>query len=123
MTGVRALPLHVNAPVGASGAILGFPENGAYDVQPGRLGQTSTVITQDAYGRGPIRRRITSLRGLVRSGNSGGPMVDARGGVVATIFAATVAGGSRSGFGVPDSIVREALAKARRPVGTGPCAE
>ena len=34
---------------------------------------------QDAYGRGPIRREITSLRGLVRSGNSGGPVVDGRG--------------------------------------------
>jgi hypothetical protein len=120
--GVRALSLNVNAPVGTAAAILGFPENGAYDVRPGRLGQTSTVLTQDAYGRGPVRRRITSLRGLVRSGNSGGPMVDGRGRVVATIFAATVADGSRSGFGVPDSIVRDALGKARAPVDTGPCA-
>jgi Trypsin-like peptidase domain/Colicin V production protein len=122
VAGVPALPLNVNAPVGASAAILGFPENGPYDVRAGRLGQTVTVITQDAYGRGPVRRRITALRGLVRSGNSGGPMVDGRGRVVTTIFAATVADGSRTGFGVPDSIVREALGKARRPVDTGPCA-
>jgi hypothetical protein len=120
--GVRALPLHVNARIGASAAILGFPENGPYDVRPGRLGQTTTVLTQDAYGRGPVRRRITSVRGQVRSGNSGGPMVDGRGRVVTTIFAATVSDGSRSGFGVPDSIVREALSRAREPVGTGPCA-
>ena len=38
-------------------AILGFPENGPYDVRPARLGQTSTVVSQDAYGRGPVRRR------------------------------------------------------------------
>jgi hypothetical protein len=122
LSGVPGLPLHVNAKVGASAAILGFPENGPYSVQPGRLGQTSTVITQDAYGRGPVRRRITSLRGLVRSGNSGGPMVDGRGRVVTTVFAATVSEGSRSGFGVPDSIVREGLGRARGPVDTGPCA-
>jgi trypsin-like peptidase/colicin V production protein len=122
LAGLRALPLHVNARVGTSAAILGFPENGAYDVRPGRLGQTTTVLTQDAYGRGPVRRRITSLRGLVRSGNSGGPMVDGRGRVVATIFAATVSDGGGSGFGVPDSIVRGALGMARRPVDTGPCA-
>jgi hypothetical protein len=120
--GVPALAMNVNAPVGASAAILGFPENGSYDVRPGRLGQTTTVLTQDAYGRGPVRRRITTLRGLVRSGNSGGPMVDGQGRVVTTIFAATVADGSRSGFGVPDSVVRKALGKARRPVETGPCA-
>ena len=119
---VPALPLRVNARPGTSGAIVGFPENGGLDVQPGRLGQTSAVTSQDAYGRGPVRRRITSLRGLVRSGNSGGPMVDGRGRVVATIFAATVADNGRTGFGVPDTVVRDALARSDAPVSTGPCA-
>jgi S1-C subfamily serine protease len=119
---VPPLPLRVNAPPGTSAAILGFPENGPYDVEPGRLGRTSTVRTQDAYGRGPINRLITSLRGRVRSGNSGGPMVDGGGRVVTTIFAATVGAGQRSGFGVPDSVVRDALARAKGPVGTGACA-
>jgi hypothetical protein len=49
-------------------------------------------------------------------------MVDGSGRVVTTIFAATVSGG-HSGFGVPDSIVRDALARAGRTVGTGPCAK
>ena len=61
---------------GTSAAILGFPGNGPYDVRAGRIGATREVITQDAYGQGPVRRSITSLRGAVRSGNSGGPMVD-----------------------------------------------
>jgi trypsin-like peptidase/colicin V production protein len=122
VAGVPGLPLRVDAEVGASAAILGFPENGPYEVRPGRLGQTTTVISQDAYGRGPVRRTITALRGLVRSGNSGGPMVDAAGRVVATIFAASVSDSGRSGFGVPDSIVREALGRASGPVSTGPCA-
>jgi hypothetical protein len=117
-----ALRLNESAAAGVSGAILGFPENGPYDVQPGRLGGTSTVVTQDAYGRGPVRRKITSVRGLVRSGNSGGPVVDGRGRVVTTIFAATVADGGQNGFGVPDSIVSEALGQAGEPVDTGPCA-
>ena len=64
---------------GTSAAILGFPGNGPYDVRAGRIGATREVITQDAYGQGPVRRSITSLRGAVRSGNSGGPMVDSRG--------------------------------------------
>jgi hypothetical protein len=119
--GTPALPLNVGAKSGASAAVLGFPENGPYDVQPGRLGQTSTVISQDAYGRGPVRRRITSLRGLVRSGNSGGPMVDGRGRVVTTIFAAATGSGSGTGFGVPDTIVQDALRRARTRVDTGPC--
>ena len=122
VSGVAALRLDVGAEEGASAAILGFPENGPYDVEAGRLGQTSTVVSQDAYGRGPVRRTITALRGLVRSGNSGGPMVDATGRVVTTIFAASVSDGGQSGFGVPDSIVREALGRASGPVNTGPCA-
>jgi S1-C subfamily serine protease len=116
------LPLAVNAPPGTSAAILGFPENGPFDVRPARLGRTSEVRTEDAYGRGPVTRRITSLRGLVRSGNSGGPVVDGRGRVVTTVFATTVGRGERSGFGVPDTIVRDALGKAGGRVGTGPCA-
>ncbi len=122
LANARSLPLNVNAAPGTSAAILGFPENGPYDVEPGRLGRTETVRTEDAYGRGPVQRKITSLRGRVRSGNSGGPMVDGSGRVVTTIFAATVGHGERSGFGVPDSVVRDALAKASGPVGTGACA-
>jgi S1-C subfamily serine protease len=122
LSGVSALPLNRDAPEGTSAAILGFPEDGPYDVRPGRLGATSTVVTQDAYGRGPVRRSITSLRGVVRSGNSGGPVVDRRGRVVTTIFAASVSDGGRSGFGVPDTIVRDALGRADGAVDTGPCA-
>jgi Trypsin-like peptidase domain/Colicin V production protein len=121
-SGTAALGLDVNAPAGTSAAILGFPENGPFEVRPGRLGTTQTVESQDAYGRGPLRRRITSLRGRVRSGNSGGPMVDSDGDVVTTIFAAA-ASRERSGFGVPGSIVRDALARAGPRVGTGPCAQ
>jgi hypothetical protein len=121
VAGAPSLRLDESAPAGTPAAILGFPQNGPYDVEPGRLGQTSTVITQDAYGRGPVSRRITTLRGKVRSGNSGGPMVDGRGRVVTTIFAATVSSGANSGFGVPDSIARKALSRAGGQVGTGQC--
>ncbi len=117
-----ALTLAENPKSGTSAAILGFPGNGPYDVRAGRVGQTREVITQDAYGQGPVRRTITSLRGAVRSGNSGGPMVDADGQVVTTVFAATTSG-PRGGFGVPNSIVRTALERAASSngVSTGPC--
>jgi S1-C subfamily serine protease len=78
------------------------------------------VVTQDAYGQGPVSRSIVSLRGLVRSGNSGGPMVDGDGRVVGTVFAATTSG-PRGGYAVPNAIVRDALSGASGPVSTGPC--
>jgi S1-C subfamily serine protease len=117
-----ALTLAGNPRSGTSAAILGFPGNGPYDVRAGRVGETREVITQDAYGQGPVRRSITSLRGAVRSGNSGGPMVDKDGQVVTTVFAATTSG-PRGGFGVPNAIAREALERSRTSSGvsTGPC--
>jgi len=105
---------------GTPAAILGFPLNGPYDVRAGRLGPTRRVLSSNAYGRGPVERSITALRGLVRSGNSGGPAVDGQGRVVATVFAATTRG-PRGGYGVPNALVRRALADSARPVSTGPC--
>jgi S1-C subfamily serine protease len=121
--GLSAPALHLahDPAVGTAAAILGFPRNGPYDVRAGRLGQTREVITDDAYGRGPVRRLIASLRGAVRSGNSGGPMVDGAGEVVGTVFAATTSG-PRGGFAVPNSVVRTELRRAGGRVSTGPCA-
>jgi S1-C subfamily serine protease len=121
LSGTPALSMRVNSQPGTSAAVLGFPENDGYDIEPARLGQTATVVTQDSYGRGPIQRLITSIRGLVRHGNSGGPVVDASGRVVTTIFAAST-GRQRTGYGVPDSVVKRALDRIRGPVDTGPCA-
>jgi hypothetical protein len=115
------LRLNTNAASGSSGAVIGYPENGPLDVQPARIGPTITALSQDAYGRGPLRRKITTMRGLVRSGNSGGPLVDRNGRVLTTVFASSVSGGERAGYGVPDTVVRSALERARAPVGTGPC--
>ena len=115
-----ALELAAEPRSGTSAAILGFPLNGPYDVRAGRLGPTREVDSQDAYGRGPVTRRIVALRGPVRSGNSGGPMVDGEGRVVTTIFAATTSG-PRGGYGVPNDVVRSALGDARGGVSTGPC--
>ena len=80
------------------------------------------MLTEDAYGRGPVNRRITTLRGDLRHGNSGGPAVDIRGRVQTTIFASRV-GVESQGYGVPTELVRAKLADARDAggVSTGPC--
>jgi S1-C subfamily serine protease len=70
-----------------------------------------------------VTRKVTALRGMVRSGNSGGPLVDARGRVVGTIFAATTGSRRHGGYAIPDDVVQSVLAHARHRVGTGPCAE
>ena len=117
-----ALRLAADTSSGTPGAILGYPENGPFDARPARLGATAEVRSQDAYGRGPVTRSMTALRGLVRSGNSGGPVVDRAGRVLTTVFAARTSG-SRGGFGVPNAVARDVLARAgRRSVSSGRCA-
>jgi len=106
---------------GASVAIVGYPGNGPLTEVPGRIGRTAVAISQDAYGHGPVTRSITSVSGRIRHGNSGGPAIDRRGAVEATIFAARI--GSPSGFGVPAQVVRRAVARAgAQTVSTGRCA-
>jgi S1-C subfamily serine protease len=123
---VPALSLVQEPASGTAGAILGYPENGPFDVQPGRIGRTQTVLTQNAYGQGPVSRLLTPLRGLVRPSNSGGPLVDGAGHVLTTVFAGTVGGGPHGGYGVANATVAHELAAADATglggrVSTGPC--
>jgi S1-C subfamily serine protease len=120
--GLRARPLAMSDPEpGEAVAVLGYPENGPFTATPGVLGETASVIAEDSYGRGPVRRTVTTLRANVKHGNSGGPAVNENGQVETTIFAARI--GSRGGYGVPTRIVRQALSRAGSPVSTGGCAD
>jgi S1-C subfamily serine protease len=116
-----ALKLVHRPPSGRGGAILGYPENGPFAVVPGRIGATARALTQNAYGRGPVSRLLTPLRGLVRPGNSGGPLVSFHGRVLTTVFAGTTGAGTRGGYGVANATVARVLAHAHEPVGTGAC--
>jgi S1-C subfamily serine protease len=104
---------------GAAGAILGYPENGPFDARSARIGRTQTVLTDDAYGNGPVHRLLTPLRGLVRPGNSGGPLVDVGGRVLTTVFAGTVGGGQHGGYGVANSTVAHVLDQAAAHAAAG----
>jgi len=118
--GLSARPLRLADPkYGTAVAIVGYPQNGPFDAVPGRVGSTVTVLTQDAYGRGPVARTVTSLSGDVRHGDSGGAAVDASGAVQASVFAARVNGSG--GYGIPAAVVRRDLKNTRVPVTTGPC--
>lgn len=71
-------------------AILGYPEDGPYDVQPARIRAEQRLRSPNIYGDGAVIREVYSLRGLIRPGNSGGPIVSSAGEVVGVVFAASV---------------------------------
>jgi S1-C subfamily serine protease len=122
VSGLGESPLSLVSDVrsGTPGAVLGYPENGPFTIAPARVGATGPVVTEDSYGRGPVTRELTALRGEVRSGNSGGPLVDGNGRVMGTVFAATTQG-KPGGYAVPNAVVSRALSDSTGQVSTGPC--
>ena len=119
--GLGAPPLALADPDRSTAvALVGYPENGPLKRTPGRLGGTRKILSRDAYGEGPIRREVTTIRGLVRPGLSGGPGIDAEGRVRTTVFARRA--GERGGYGIPVDLVRDALRDVkRRPAAATEC--
>jgi S1-C subfamily serine protease len=120
--GLDGRPLRLLDPDrGVAVALVGYPENGPLTRVAGRLGETLKAFSRDAYGHGPVTRKVTTIRGLVRPGSSGGPGLDALGRVRTTVFARRA--GDTGGYGIPPELVRSVVAKAgTRPVAHTACA-
>jgi S1-C subfamily serine protease len=105
-------------------AVLGYPQDGPYDVEPGRIRAEQRLRSPDIYGNGSVIRNVYSLRGLIRPGNSGGPIVDSNGDVVGVVFAASVTDRD-TGYALTAEQVRQlasaAVGRTAR-VSTGGCA-
>jgi S1-C subfamily serine protease len=117
--GIGALATSPQADLPRPVALLGYPRNGRLTATAATAGDPRTVLSPDAYG-GRVRPRVVvPLRGAVQPGESGGPVVDRRGRVVAMIFGGT-RGGS-GGYAVPVNLVLDAAAGPLRAVSSGPC--
>ena len=68
--------------------VLGFPLDGPYNAQSARVRDVGDITGPDIYESGDVTREIYTIRALVRSGNSGGPLVSRNGQVLGVIFAA-----------------------------------
>nr|WP_227466776.1 MarP family serine protease [Nocardioides lijunqiniae] len=105
-------------------AILGYPQDGPYDVQPGRVRDDQKLRSPNIYGDGTVIRQVFSLRGLVRPGNSGGPIVTSRGAVAGVVFAASVTD-KDTGYALTAAQVADSAAIGRTNTereSTGDCA-
>jgi S1-C subfamily serine protease len=104
--------------------VLGYPNDGPFDAQPARIRQQQRLRSPDIYGRGTVTREVFSLRGLVRPGNSGGPLVSMDGKVLGVIFAASVSD-KQTGYALTANQVATAAGRgisASSRVRTGGCA-
>jgi S1-C subfamily serine protease len=106
------------------GAALGFPEDGPFDAQPVRIRSDQRLRSPDIYGDGTVTRHVYALRGLIRPGNSGGPVVSTAGRVLGVVFAASVSDHD-TGYALTADQVRRAAAvglDAKNRVSSGDCA-
>lgn len=87
------------APTNADAIVLGFPLDGPYNAQSARVRDVGPITGPDIYNAGDVTREIYTIRALVRSGNSGGPLVATNGQVLGVIFAAA-ADDRNTGFAV-----------------------
>ncbi|MEV8509508.1 MarP family serine protease [Actinoplanes sp. NPDC051475] len=112
------------AGTGANAIVLGFPLDGPYNAQGARVRDVSNITGPDIYDSGNVTREIYTIRALVQSGNSGGPLIAPNGDVLGVIFAAA-ADDRNVGFALTAA---EASSTARlgiertRGVRTGDCA-
>ncbi|MBW3568450.1 MAG: PDZ domain-containing protein, partial [Proteobacteria bacterium] len=78
-----ALPFAAEAAgSGADALVLGYPQDGPFDVRAARVRGVLDAQGEDIYGGRGVRREIYALRGQVRPGNSGGPLFNLDGEVI-----------------------------------------
>ena len=105
-------------------AVVGYPQDGPFDIQTGRIRAEQRLRSPDIYGSGTVLREVYSLRALVRPGNSGGPIVTPAGQVAGVVFAASVTDRD-TGYALTADQVADAARQGRTDdseVSTGSCA-
>ncbi|MGH3980239.1 MAG: MarP family serine protease [Pseudonocardiaceae bacterium] len=112
------------APTGLDVLVLGYPLDGPYSAAPGRVRDQIQLRGPDIYSASTVVRDVYTVRSMVLSGNSGGPLIDTQGQVRGMVFGAAV-DSEETGFAVTvGEIADDAVAAPglTDEVDTGPCA-
>ena len=107
---------------GTDAVVLGFPGGGEFVATPARVREIIELSGPDIYKTTTVNREVYTIRGLVRQGNSGGPMINRAGQVIGVVFGAAV-DDNDTGFVMTTDEVSRQLAKIGNTskVPTGAC--
>ncbi|WP_378148126.1 MarP family serine protease [Cnuibacter sp. UC19_7] len=123
--GLGVAPLTLGTELAASDAayVAGYPENGPYDIGAARIRQVLQATGLDIYSQNEVSREIYALRGIVRPGNSGGPLLDSAGQVVGVVFARSTTD-AETGYALTLDQIAPMLQQvgSTTPVASGGCA-
>ena len=110
------------AKTGTDALVLGYPGGGEFQATPARVRETIKLNGPDIYKTKTVDREVYTVRGTVRQGNSGGPMIDRQGQVLGVVFGAAV-DDAETGFVLTAKEVNRQLARIgnTQPVATGVC--
>ncbi|MUL49249.1 acid resistance serine protease MarP [Mycobacterium sp. CBMA293] len=120
-----ATPLKFDVQEAASGTgavVMGYPGGGEFAATPARIREVIKLNGPDIYHQSTVTREVYTIRGNVRQGNSGGPLIDSNGQVLGVVFGAAV-DDADTGFVLTAQEVDKQMAKAGNtdPVPTGKC--
>ncbi|MQA14408.1 MAG: MarP family serine protease [Pseudonocardiaceae bacterium] len=125
--GLDATPLPLDraqAPSELDVIILGYPLDGPYTASAGRVRDQIDLRGPNIYGTSTVEREVYTIRAQVRSGNSGGPMLDPEGEVRGMVFGAAI-DDPNTGFALTVDEIADDIAAApglTAEVDTGSCA-
>jgi S1-C subfamily serine protease len=107
---------------GTDAVVLGFPGGGDFAANPARVREIIELSGPDIYRTTTVNREVYTIRGTVRQGNSGGPMINRAGQVLGVVFGAAV-DDNDTGFVLTANEVSRQLAKIgnTEKVPTGAC--
>ncbi|MFC7401243.1 MarP family serine protease [Citricoccus sp. GCM10030269] len=106
-----------------AGYILGYPAGGPFQMGPAEVQARGTVAVNNIYGADPGQLDIYQLNADVQHGNSGGPLLNARGEVAGIVFA-RASGDLEVGYAISGDEAEQALTEADQmedTVSTGQC--
>ncbi len=78
------------APSGTDAIVMGYPGGGDFVATAVRVREVIPLSGPDIYRTTTVNRKVYTIRGTVRQGNSGGPMINRSGKVLGVVFGAGV---------------------------------
>jgi S1-C subfamily serine protease len=124
--GLNLTPLHFASAAnpGDNAVVAGYPLDATYlHLVPARIGGEQNAQGPNIYQTSTVTRQIYEIRAVVRSGNSGGPLLSPQGTVDGVVFAAAV-GVNDTGFALTAAEVSADASAGQQltsPVSTGAC--